>query len=150
MACNPCTPAEVLQGLAADGDLDIRLALAANPNTPAPVFARLAHDPELGVRRRVALNPSTPPRLLLVLAQHQEGPLHLALLRNPNTPAQALEAVARSDPSLAERARRHPNLAPPRPPAQADRPAMPEVMSLSLEGRTNLGRRERGKPSRAS
>ncbi|MDX2004175.1 MAG: hypothetical protein SFU83_02770 [Meiothermus sp.] len=150
VACNPCTPTEVLHRLAFDGDLDIRQALAANPNTPAPVLARLAHDPELGVRRRVALNPCTPPHLLGLLAQCQESPLYLALLRNPNTPGEALEAIARSDPWLEERVRRHPNLVPSRPPAQADRRAKPEVLSLSLEGRINLGRRECGKPSRAS
>ena len=60
MAINRNTPANILDRLATDNELNVRMAIALNPNTSIDTLDRLAADEKIEVRRAVSRNPQTP------------------------------------------------------------------------------------------
>ena len=90
VACNPSTPADVLDGLAADAVSDVRLRAALNVNTPLAALERLIADPDNAVRQHVALHPALTPEQIGRLAEDPNGPAAFNALNDPRCPTDAL------------------------------------------------------------
>jgi hypothetical protein len=73
---------DLLEKLAGDADVDVRMWVACNPMTPELVFWRLAEDAVVFVRRGVAQNKSTPMALLTRLGKDGDVVVRALASRN--------------------------------------------------------------------
>ena len=127
---HPETPMAVLEELAGDVEMPVRLAVRHNPNCPTETIAEvedkeafasnwetdsqqlaeLAESRWNWVRLAVAQNPSAPPEVLEKLAENGFYPIQLAVARNPSSPTAALEKLMGIDEqSMWEALAKHPN-----------------------------------------
>lgn len=81
MAANVDDPS-LLEKLAEDFDIDVRMWVACNPMTPELVLGRLAEDAIVFVRRGVAQNKSTPMSLLMSLSDDADVVVRALASRN--------------------------------------------------------------------
>jgi hypothetical protein len=86
------TPA-ILQVLAMDTSVTVRIAVAENPNTPVATLELLAHDAYGFVRQSVADNPNTTARVLGLLALEEDEDMRHSVARHLNTPSVDLELL---------------------------------------------------------
>ncbi|MDY6804467.1 MAG: hypothetical protein SXA11_11765 [Cyanobacteriota bacterium] len=114
---SPDTPVSILEELAGDLELPLRVAVRYNPNCPtetiaevesqqaiasnwetdAQQLAELAESRWSWVRLAVARNPSAPGEVLEKLAESDFYLIRLAIARNPSSPTAALEKLMESD-----------------------------------------------------
>ena len=104
------TPAEVLEQLAQDKDLEVRRAVAGSPNTPTktllklgkefpeeiisnPFFSLLLLENPRFVSLALARSSTTSVETLIQLAETTDTQILEAIARNPNTPIAALEKI---------------------------------------------------------
>jgi hypothetical protein len=73
---------DLLEKLAGDADVDVRMWVACNPMTAEVVLWRLAEDAIVFVRRGVAQNKSAPMRLLTGLCDDDDVVVRTLALRN--------------------------------------------------------------------
>jgi hypothetical protein len=73
---------DLLENLAGDADVDVRMWVACNPMTPELVLGRLAEDAIVFVRRGVAQNKSTPMPLLMKLGDDADVVVRALASRN--------------------------------------------------------------------
>src|SRR5580704_9169302 len=73
---------DLLEKLAGDADVDVRMWVACNPMTAEVVLGRLAEDAIVFVRRGVAQNKSAPIRLLTRLCDDGDVVVRTLALRN--------------------------------------------------------------------
>jgi hypothetical protein len=110
----PETPLAMLEPLAGDLELPVRLAVKFNPSCPpslielverqhavatdwstdAEQLAMLGQNRWAWVRLAVAQNPSTPAQTLMQLAADAQFKIQLAVAKNPGTPATVLAVIA--------------------------------------------------------
>jgi len=130
VAESPDTPVSILEELAGDLELPLRVAVRYNHNCPTETIAEVESqqaiasnwetDPqqlaELAesrwswVRLVVAQNPFAPPEVLEKLAEGDFNLIQLAVARNPSSPAAALEKLMEiSDMSMRQALAKHPN-----------------------------------------
>ncbi|HEY9610264.1 MAG TPA: hypothetical protein V6C93_12940, partial [Allocoleopsis sp.] len=115
---NPNTPSRILEQLAKDDELWVRLGVAANPKTPGRILSKLVEDnyvllnPTLNKKsnisisyftennyalltKKLAVNPNVNASLLSeILAPETEFWIGLEVAGNPNAPASLLEKLA--------------------------------------------------------
>lgn len=127
---SPLAPLSLLELLAGDLELPVRLAVQSNPNTPPQLieFARSQHTAasdwntdtqqlaQLGksrwqrIRLAVAQNPSTSAETLMQLAGDSLFKIALAVAKNPHTPATILAVLAEhSESSIRQAVAQHPH-----------------------------------------
>ncbi len=130
VAESPDTPVSILEELAGDLELPLRVAVRYNHNCPTETIAEVESqqafasnwetDPQQlaqladsrwsWVRLAVAQNPSAPPEVLEKLAEGDFNLIQLAVARNPSTPAAALEKLMEiGDMSMRQVLAKHPN-----------------------------------------
>jgi hypothetical protein len=130
VAESPETPLAVLEELAGDLEIPIRLAvrynsncptdliqlvegqhtLASNWNTEAEQLTALGQSRWGWIRLAVAQNPATPPETLMQLAGDLALKIQLAIAKNPQTPANVLAVLAEHpDKKIQETVAEHPN-----------------------------------------
>ena len=73
---------DLLENLAGDADVDVRMWVACNPMTPEVVLERLAEDAIVFVRRGVAQNKCTPMPLLVKLSDDADVVVRALASRN--------------------------------------------------------------------
>jgi hypothetical protein len=73
---------DLLEKLAEDPDIDVRMWVACNPMTPEVVLGRLAEDAIVFVRRGVAQNKNTPMPLLMRLSDDADVVVRALVSRN--------------------------------------------------------------------
>jgi hypothetical protein len=73
---------DLLEKLAQDPDIDVRMWVACNPMTAEAVLGELAKDPIVFVRRGVAQNKSTPIPILARLNDDTDFAVRAAVFRN--------------------------------------------------------------------
>jgi hypothetical protein len=73
---------DLLEKLAGDADVDVRMWVACNPMTSEVMLGRLAEDAIIFVRRGVAQNKSAPIRLLTRLCDDDDVVVRTLALRN--------------------------------------------------------------------
>jgi hypothetical protein len=87
----------VLEQLAKDEHISVRVAVARNPSAPVGVLEQLAKDYyDMGVHAAVARNPSTPVGVLEQLAKDDDIGVRVAVARNPSTPK--IDITSRGSP----------------------------------------------------
>ncbi|MEM7725225.1 MAG: hypothetical protein AAF208_02495 [Cyanobacteria bacterium P01_A01_bin.45] len=106
VAKNPNTPVHILEELALNPSIQVRINVAKNPNSSNTILERLAKDWYSEVRQAVASNSLTSPKILAELVK--DWHLRLFLAKNPGTPASALEHLAQF-PSCDRFVLEHPN-----------------------------------------
>lgn len=89
-----CAPALLLNALARDSDVEVKLEVAQNPTAPPAVLTDLAQDLSNLVRETIALNPSTPTEALWRLTADPELTVRSALARRPCLPADLSGALS--------------------------------------------------------
>lgn len=94
------TPTPLLEWLAEDPEMEVRLAVARNPATPTQALVALTSS--WAGRLAVACNHCAPSALLQVLAFDGDLDIRQALAANPNTPAPVLLRLS-LDPELSVR-----------------------------------------------
>ncbi|MFB2917310.1 hypothetical protein [Aerosakkonema funiforme] len=130
VAESPETPLAVLEQLAGDLEMPIRLAVKYNSNCPpglieliegqhtvakdwntdAEQLAMLGQSHWAWIRLAVAQNPSTPPKTLMQLARDSAFKIQLAVAKNPQTPANVLAVLAENpEKTIQEAVAEHPN-----------------------------------------
>jgi hypothetical protein len=67
LALSPSTSEDLLQELATNSDVIVRLCVARNPNVPTGTLRHLAQDPDPWVRLEIAKNPSVTLDIMLDL-----------------------------------------------------------------------------------
>ena len=123
-------PLAILEQLAGDLELPVRLAVRYNPNCPTELILRvesqhnaaqdwntepqqlaiLAESSWPWVRLAVAQNPHTPPEVLVKLAGDAYEKIQLAVARNPASPEGAIALLANhSENSIRDAVAKHPN-----------------------------------------
>ena len=95
---------QVLEALADDWCVEVRIKVARNPNTTVSVLERLAKDKDWQVRYEVAENPSTPAGVLKILADDENWNVRYLVAENPNTPISVLERLAKDKERIIRRA----------------------------------------------
>jgi Leucine rich repeat variant len=93
IAQNPNIQPQILEILARDVSVQVRIAVASNPNTPNHLLEQLAKDREVEVRQTVASNSNSPVHVLEMLVKDWQCSTFVA--QNPNTPTQVLEYLTR-------------------------------------------------------
>lgn len=97
VAMHKNTPLEllpkILERLAADTRLSVRIFVAKHPQTPAEILAKWAKD-KWEVRLYIAQNPNAPVEVLEQLAKDFSSEVRASVGKNTNTPASALERLA--------------------------------------------------------
>ncbi len=94
VAKNPLTPINILTQWGKDSQ-EVRPWIAQNPSTPIQILEQLAKDLSALVRQGVAQNPNTSANVLEILAKDWEPEVRQAVARNPNTPGNVLETLVR-------------------------------------------------------
>jgi len=104
VASNSGAPPALLEklSLSDDYDADTREAVADNTSCPVPVLERLAKDPDYEVRRAVARNHTTPDSILEDLTDDEHKLVRVTIARNnaKALPDSILEKLARDDNSF--------------------------------------------------
>ncbi|WP_414512998.1 hypothetical protein [Nostoc sp. PCC 9305] len=86
-------PVSVLELLAQDEQVEVRIKVATNPNTPISVLQLLAGDENSSVRTAAASNSQLPETILTQLANDEKVEVRRAVAQNPNTPAPIRETL---------------------------------------------------------
>ncbi|MHC5765107.1 MAG: variant leucine-rich repeat-containing protein [Nostoc sp.] len=86
-------PVSVLELLAQDEQVEVRIKVATNPNTPISVLQLLAGDENSSVRTAAASNSNLPETILTQLANDEKVEVRRAVAQNPNTPAPIRETL---------------------------------------------------------
>ena len=94
---HPETPVRVLEELAGDVELPVRVAVRYNPNCPTETIALV--EPQ----RALASNWETDPQQLAELAESRWSWVRLGVAQNPSTPPEVLEKLALDDFYLIQR-----------------------------------------------
>jgi hypothetical protein len=110
VAWESSTPPGVLESLASDLDVQVRLGVAWNRNTPPGVLENLAGDPDADVRYWVAWNSSAPLSVLESLARDPDEEVRRGVAWNLSTPPGVLERLLQDEPRVATVAAGNPNL----------------------------------------
>lgn len=98
-ACGPGTPKELVQALARDADLGVRMALAQNYSIPQELLAELANDKDRFVRYAIARNRMTTPKTLWKLARDKDSMVRSHVARHPATPSKTLAELVQDKDS---------------------------------------------------
>ena len=103
LAQNKDIPADVIEKLSRDENVEVRQRIAKNEATPPETLTRLANDKD--VVHHVVMNPHTPPETLASLADvsfldrmlnRTDRELLKAVGKNPSTPVRALQKLAKN------------------------------------------------------
>ncbi|MEH1987065.1 HEAT repeat domain-containing protein [Nostoc sp.] len=86
-------PVSVLELLAQDEQVEVRIKVATNPNTPISVLQVLAGDENSSIRTAAASNYNLPETILTQLANDEKVEVRRAVAQNPNTPAPIRETL---------------------------------------------------------
>lgn len=93
IAQNPNIPVKILEILARDTSVQVRIAVASNGSTPSYLLEQLAKDREVEVRQTVASNSNSPANVLEMLVRDWQCSTFVA--QNPSTPTEVLEYLTR-------------------------------------------------------
>lgn len=111
-AADRSLPPDLLERLAADDDLGVRVLLAQNhPDAPAPLLLRsfLEHDGD--ERAHLTTRPNFPTAGLAAFADHDDPAVRALAARDPHTaPATVARLTRDPDPAVRAALTRHPNL----------------------------------------
>lgn len=106
IAGNPMAPPEILEDLAKDESLLVRMKIAGNPNTPPAVLVELLkkYPDDVIIAASCAGNKNIPSDVLRDFSRHKSSGVRLALALNPNVPDDVLWHILAEDPEVPVRA----------------------------------------------
>ncbi|MCX5403181.1 hypothetical protein OHA37_04705 [Streptomyces sp. NBC_00335] len=109
-------PPDLLERLASDEDLGVRVLLAQNhPDAPAPLLLRSFLEYTGHERAHLTTRPNFPTTGLAAFADHQDPEVRALAARDPDTAPETVERLTRDpDPAVRAALARHPNLPRPR------------------------------------
>ncbi|MFI8266749.1 hypothetical protein [Streptomyces sp. NPDC085665] len=111
-ARDPSLPPDLLERLAADEDLGVRVLLAQNhPDAPAALLLRSFLDYDGGDRAHLTTRPNFPTAGLAAFADHDDPEVRALTARDPHAaPATVARLTRDPDPAVRAALARHPNL----------------------------------------
>lgn len=115
-ASDPTLPPDLVERLAADDDLGVRVLLAENhPDAPASLLLRSFLEHNGHERAHLITRPNFPTTGLAAFADHEDPEVRALAARDPQTVPATVERLTRDpDPAVRAALARHPNLPQPR------------------------------------
>ncbi|MFE7751593.1 hypothetical protein [Streptomyces sp. NPDC057428] len=109
-------PPDLVERLAADDDLGVRVLLAQHhPDAPGPLLLRSFLEYEAPGRAHLTTRPNFPTARLAAFADHEDPEVRALAARDPRTEPATVERLTRDpDPAVRAALARHPNLPQPR------------------------------------